>query len=334
MAVSYKGHCRAPHHEVRAFSWSPGGSHIASAAALDHRLHVWSTRTGSKDRIYNLPADVSAVAWSQNGTIIVGDQSGLITLWRNPQSRVIDVLKLQHAESARYAMHQTSQEYQWVNSSLLGRYKGWESPPIATITPAPTDNLVFSASGRLMSSGTWRIWDMTSHTEHCVNRNLASYLTATWSPDSTRLACAAGLYFTVHAAPSGPELLQLDLRNDQGKADMHHCAIAWSPDGTMIATNNGILQVWETVNWQPIASCDDRRHVTSVSWSPDSNRLVVTSNPPQAALRILHARTGKVTAEPALAAAGDYIGPAAWSPREDRIAYSDSKGAIHIIEIP
>jgi WD40 repeat protein len=336
MTVSYKGHSRAPHHEVRALSWSPRGSHIASAAVLDHRLHVWNTRTGSRDRIYNLPAEVSAVAWSPDGTIMTGDESGMITLWHNPQSRVIDVLRLQRAEPARYAMHQTSEEFQWIDSSLLGRRKVWESRSVDTIAPAPKGNLVFSTSGSFhvsTSVGTWRIWDMTSRAEHCVSRNLSS-LTATWSPDGTRLACAEGLDFTVRAAPSGAELLRLGVRNDGGKTDMHHCAIAWSPDGTMLATNNGILQVWDTVNWQPIASCDDRRHVTGVSWSPDSTRLAVASDPPQATLRIVHARAGKVIAEPAMAAAGDFIGPAAWAPLDDRIAYSDNKGAIHVIAAP
>jgi WD40 repeat protein len=331
MAVLYKGHTKARHHEVMALSWSPRGSHIASAAALDDRLHAWNTRTGSCDRTYSLPAQVSAVAWSPNGTIIAGDQSGMISLWHDPQSRVLEVLKFQRGKPACYSMHQTSKTYQWVNSSLLGRYKVWESRSIITLAPAPKGNLVFSASSIV---GSRRIWDMASRAEHSANENLDRSLTATWSPEATRLACGAGLYFTVHSTPGGAELLRINLRNDPGRTDLYRCAIAWSPDGTMLATNNGILQVWDTASWQPIASCDDRRYVTYVSWSPDSARLALASDPPQATLHILDARTGRVTAEPAVTATGDFIGPVAWAPLDDRIAYGDSKGAIHVIEVP
>lgn len=68
---------------MEAVSWSPDGSHIASASA-DGIVQVWNALDGSNSFVYTHHSGiVFAVAWSPDGSRIAsGDESGSLQVWQ------------------------------------------------------------------------------------------------------------------------------------------------------------------------------------------------------------------------------------------------------------
>src|SRR5690606_24352358 len=58
-------------------------------------------------------------------------------------------------------------------------------------------------------------------------------------------------------------------------------SIAWSPDGTRIASSGGdsAVRVWDATNGQQVSVfTSSDRYVTAVAWSPDGNNIVYGGN--------------------------------------------------------
>ncbi|WP_201391591.1 WD40 repeat domain-containing protein [Ktedonobacter sp. SOSP1-85] len=98
-----------------------------------------------------------------------------------------------------------------------------------------------------------------------------------WSPDGSFLAVAPGEHIQIWQSASLKQVATL-----QGKTGSIN-GMAWSSDGTSLATagDKGIVQIWQTTNWQTqrllnwqTTSTHPRPELLSVAWSPTSKRLV------------------------------------------------------------
>ncbi len=98
-------------------------------------------------------------------------------------------------------------------------------------------------------------------------------------------------------------------------------ALAWSPDGTRIASSSKTVQVWESAHGNRLLTYSG--HVSfpmSVSWSPDSTRLVSAGE--EGSIQVWQATDGKPHWIYREYEWGDngYLLNAAWSPDGTRIA--------------
>jgi WD40 repeat protein len=119
-----------------------------------------------------------------------------------------------------------------------------------------------------------RIWDLaTGELVHEIGGDGIGF-TTTFSPDGERMAYATSNHDAVVVdVLSGEEVLRLD--HGDGVWD-----VAWSPDGTRIATsgNDGTVRLWDSTSGAPVARLYGHRSaVVALDWSPDASRLVTGS---------------------------------------------------------
>ena len=99
-------------------------------------------------------------------------------------------------------------------------------------------------------------------------------------------------------------------------------AVAWSPDGSRIATGSAVgVRVWDAVTGEELLSLEHGHWVGSVAWSPDSRRIATGSI--FGDVRVWDAVTG----ENVLSLEHDHrVGSVAWSPDGRRIATGSAVG--------
>ena len=107
-------------------------------------------------------------------------------------------------------------------------------------------------------------------------------------------------------------------------------SVAWSPDGTRIATgdDDGTVRVWDAATGEPLrALTGHTKSVSSVAWSPDGTRIATGDD--DGTVRVWDAATG----EPVRALTGHTrsVRSVAWSPDGTRIATSgDDDGTVRV----
>lgn len=159
--------------------------------------------------------------------------------------------------------------------------------------------------------------------------------TLAWSPDSSRIV-SGGWDQAIHlwdAATGEPVLIYHGHASDKpaGQAIPEGMvfAVAWSPDGTSIASGSWdkTVQVWDATNGRQIYT--HRGHVTSVpavAWSPDSKRIASASVDGTVqvwdAITGMHAQTFHDH--------NSYVYAVTWSPDGKRIASGGNDRKVHI----
>jgi WD40 repeat protein len=214
------------------------------------------------------------------------------------------------------------------------------------------------------------LWDATSGQQLLIYDDPNSQRVA-WAPDSTRLA-TGGVDQTVTVWPSPPASVSAaatpsaamnqpasaagpyppKIRGYQGDiADVR--GLAWSPDGTRIAScgtkpivlfaSNGGVRIWDAATGQRVLTYTG--HSSSVdlwalAWSPDGRYLA--SGGSDQVVRVWDARTGEdlvtyyghVNQPPIYESADPYtITTIAWSPDSTRLATGAFNGPVRVWRI-
>lgn len=159
--------------------------------------------------------------------------------------------------------------------------------------------------------------------------------TLSWSPDNSRIA-SGGWDQVIHVWDSStakPLLIYDGHASGQaaGKAIPEGMvfAVAWSPDGTSIASGSWdkTVQVWDASNGKQIYI--HRGHVTSVpavAWSPDSRRIASASV--DGTVQVWDAATGMHTQT--FHGHNSYVYTVSWSPDGKYIASGGNDRKVHI----
>jgi WD40 repeat protein len=93
----------------------------------------------------------------------------------------------------------------------------------------------------------------------------------TFSPDCETIAVAAGSSVQLFETQQGAKLRRLEDVQTINE-------VSWSPDGKWLATGlpTGVINLYETTTWKPIALGRQGLEVTSLVWSPNSQLLTST----------------------------------------------------------
>lgn len=317
---------------ILALAWSPDGRYIVSGGGgynlkstgfgeawlFDKSVHVWDAHTGKRISTYDAHTkSVTSLAWSPDGRFIASaDRNGQVHVWEP------DSLTPAH---------------------IFGEHK----KVVNALTWSPDSSCLASAS----DDTTVRIRHVATRNELYTYRGHTCNVNAVaWSPDGKFIA-SGGNEKTIHIwqAPSThvrPIKNQTTRANAnppdfsyarQGdliyKYDTHAnwvSAVAWSPDGTRIASSGGdaTVRIWNPANGENLLTYHGQAgrlsEVLTVAWSPDSTRIASGGN--RATIQIWNADNKQLLAEyegHSKLAGVPYVGHvfwAVWSPDSESIA--------------
>lgn len=268
---------------------------------------------GTTLSIYNDHASwVLPIAWEPEGNRIAsagGD--GVVRVW--------------DADSAQTLL--AYRDHAWLYEKL-----NWP-PKIYTIAWSP-EGL------RLASAGDGKkvyVWDATTGqtiTEYEGHSGVLSKVFAlAWSPDGKRIASACssmGLDKTVHIwnAKTGSPILRYD--SSYGlMPDFSVSSLAWSPDGTRIASTCGdkTIRIWNAMTGKHISTFKTSSDwVYTIVWSPDGRCLALANGDTTA--EILDTSNGRIL----LTYRGHHesVRDIAWSPDGSRLATASNDRTVQI----
>ncbi len=157
-----------------------------------------------------------------------------------------------------------------------------------------------------------------------------------WSPDGTRIATTWGTEARIWDAATGDRLATLsghegdDTPRLTGPVDGVR-ALAWSPDGTRLATagSDGTARLWDAATGEELTVFSDHEgEVTGVAWSPDGTRVATAGR--DGTIRLWDAGA----AAPVPQAAATTTAAQAGAPAGTATPYSWTGGALSIWVTP
>ena len=249
---------------IESIAFSPDGNTLASGGSggwEGHKVFLWdvaiATAPWSSETECRFPissdhkaaflrdiSEVSAVAFSPDGTILAASESGNNTIL------LLDV------DSGAY-------------KAVLSTPQTWNSDGVASVA--------FSPDGKTLASGSYRalrIWDVPSATLKVTLEGHPQWISnVVFSPDGRTLAS------TSYSSP----VRLWDVPSATGKATLNgHTrgtwSVAFSPDGTILATGgtyrDSTVQLWDVLNSRHKTTLTGHRDgVTDLVFSPDGHIL-------------------------------------------------------------
>ena len=274
--------------DVTAVVWSPDGKRIATGA--DGGVRVWDVVTG--EGLFSLEhgSKVRSVAWSPDGSRIAAGSFGGVWVWDAVTGKELLSLECGRGvesvvwspDGSRIATSSTFDDGVCVWDAVTGKEL------LSLERGRGVESVVWSPDGSRIATGsydgTW-VWDAVTG-ENVLSLEHGHWVeSVAWSPDGSRIV--TGSYdgdVWVWDAVTGKRLLSLKcglgLERALGLEGGHWVeSVAWSPDGSRIATGStgDGVRVWDAVTGKELLSLEHGSQVDSVVWSPDGRYILTKS---------------------------------------------------------
>jgi WD40 repeat protein len=253
--------------KVFGLAWSPDGTRIASGSD-DGTVQVWDAKDGGNVFTYKgHTRDIMALAWSPDGTRIVSCGTPY----------VLNLLS--------EAMIQVWDTKDGGNVLTYTEHKHNDAPsPVNAVVWSPDGTRIASAGG-VGTNSSVHVWNAKNGENIFIYQgHIGSIFGAVaWSPDGTRIASGAfdGTVQVWDAKDGGNTVLYAGHYNSYKKGGVVWRgavrAVAWSPDGTRIASgsgsDDGTAQVWNAKDGRNCFNHQGQSIIHAVAWSPDGTRI-------------------------------------------------------------
>jgi WD40 repeat protein len=284
---------------INSIAFSSDGRKVA-ASESNGSIRFWDTASGKKVCTYGESLQSigfgrhDSIAFSGKGSVLAASGAGKVYIW--PASHCADPLdKSWPVEIEGYdsAFGFSSDDKLLAVGYALGRVK------IFAATDYKTAVAEFSGHGRDIKSvvflredrtlltadedGNIKLWDVSEHIlNHASLRVRGGVATGglAFSPDNKRLAIACGDR-VVRLWDAGTRRVLNELPSSSGG---RACAVAFSPDGQMLATSSEVgagpsLNIWDANSFEVTAPFDIRHDmIPAIAFSPDGSRVVSGGN--------------------------------------------------------
>jgi WD40 repeat protein len=144
---------------------------------------------------------------------------------------------------------------------------------VNSVAMCSTDAGMLVASGG--AEGRIYVWNLETGEPQRIDRLPSQVRSISFKPDCTQLAASAGtLVEFYNIAPDG-SLVEIS-KNFRASLEFHVInVIAWSPDGTLLATGNvgNQIHIYDPVKGQKLRFKILPREVTGLTWHPDGEKL-------------------------------------------------------------
>ncbi len=277
---------------ITSVAYAPDGGTIL-ASGDSGRAWLWDAVSGERLNGYGGAGRDSALGPDANNVLLLGDRFTLLDTWSGLERQSFDV-------------------------------------PGSDVPGTALNSVAIDAGGTVIAAATGRghvdVWD--AHTAALLQSGLgdpAGPLDAmngvALSPDGGHVAAISGLATAyVWDVASGRELARFQASSGQGKA------IAFSPDGRLVATAGGDGAAVRTTSGEPIATMVGTGRLEDVAFSHDGT-LVATAGVDHTA-RIWDAASGRELLS--LPGNGDVVAGVAFSPDGTRLATVGNDGTLRV----
>ncbi|MCC6457216.1 MAG: hypothetical protein IT328_19835 [Caldilineaceae bacterium] len=288
--------------------WSPDSTKVVSASPIDESVRIWDATTGASLLTLTLPSasNVTSVAWSPDGTKLASttnDQS--ILVWDGATGDTLLTLTGFTGTPSQLAWSPDGSKI--ASGSFDNSLRVWDATTGSNLLTVDngigTNSVAWSPDGSKIASvdGGGDFVVVSDAATGAALQTLPASVTASspvhWSPDSTKITTATwNLTVLIWDVASGASLAALPGHGD-GVTGGGNLAMAWSPDGSRLATAGGVsVRVWAagatvTPTVAPVVATPAATAVTLATPEP------VTPDPTATPMSIPTA-TPKPTADP------------------------------------
>lgn len=258
---------------VRRAVFSPDGKLLVSVSE-DHQVIVWDfARRMRVKTLTDHTGPVTTVAFSPDGKwFVTGGQDQSAILWNAATLTKELIWNDQHGPviTASFSPDSALLVYSTYNVQTIRDTESWNKVREITEGIGSHGNYVFLGNGRLLADSRGNVWDVASGQRMISNRDLSGNWLAV-APDGNNAAVLDPHGF----------LLTLDLLHQksfriQPAHHDHGRAVAYSPDGKLIASASERVLLWDAATVTRIAPLEYESIVWSVAFSPNGRWLVST----------------------------------------------------------
>lgn len=268
---------------IRDIALAPDGKTLVSVGN-DKAAIVWDVARAERRATlkFEQARYVGAVAYAPDGKwFATASTDSKVTVWDAAQLRKVKELPgeeggiqgvLAFASNGRLLVTQE----QIVKNSQQKMLNFWEVETWRLAGKLPSlGNLLVSPDSRVLLGHFWRTFDLATMKETTRQRAEESFGTGAFSPDAQRIAITDKGGFVSFwdlrrfwTAGERRLIARYAAHRDRGRA------IAYSPDGRLVASGSDNIIVWDAATHAKLARFTHRDLVTGLEFSPDSKQLL------------------------------------------------------------
>lgn len=270
---------------IASVAWSPDGTKIASSQ-LEDEIHIWDVSSmGLLNTLAPAESSYSTLAWSPDSTQIAGYVDDDILIWNIDDNQPV----------FRWNAHASYvSDIKWADNGLLASTghdeitRIWDVSTQVEIASFRNVEYVaahasWNADGTQIATAEYsavKVWDIDTKSQLAANFEYALAIwNFSWSSDGSQIATTLwdpiyGNIVQIWDATDGSHIIDLPQVHVNRIVD-----IAWSPDGTTIATSEADDRIilWDATQWTFIKEIVGYGYGGGLSWSPDNTRLAATT---------------------------------------------------------